>query len=69
MAKRAIFKIEKMKIITFFKEVGLEMKKVNWPTKKETLKNTATVIFISLMAAIFLGGFDILVRELIKKIM
>lgn len=57
------------KIITFFKEVGMEMKKVNWPTKKETLKNTATVILISLIAALFLGGFDMLVREIIKKIM
>ena len=68
MAKRAIFKIEKMKIITFFKEVGLEMKKVNWPTKKETLKNTATVILISLTAALFLGGFDYIIRKIIEKI-
>ncbi len=58
-----------MKIISFFKEVGQEMKKVNWPTKKETLKNTATVIFISLVAAIFLGGFDYIIRKIIEKIL
>lgn len=46
------------KIATFFKDVGLEMKKVNWPTKKDTLMNTTTVILISVVAAIFLGGFD-----------
>ena len=46
------------KISTFFKEVGLEMKKVNWPTKKDTLINTVTVILISIIAAIFLGGLD-----------
>ena len=46
------------KITTFFKEVGLEMKKVNWPTKKDTLINTLTVISISLVAALFLGGLD-----------
>ena len=46
------------KIKTFFKEVGLEMKKVNWPTKKDTLINTLTVISISIVAALFLGGLD-----------
>jgi preprotein translocase subunit SecE len=46
------------KIATFFKDVGLEMKKVNWPTKKDTLINTVTVIAISVVAAIFLGGLD-----------
>lgn len=56
------------KITTFFKEVGLEMKKVNWPTKKDTLINTLTVILISVVSALFLGGLDILIRELIKRI-
>jgi preprotein translocase subunit SecE len=46
------------KITTFFKEVGLEMKKVNWPTRKDTLMNTITIILISVVAALFLGGLD-----------
>jgi len=57
------------KIASFFKDVGLEMKKVNWPTKKDTLINTLTVIAISVVAAIFLGGFDIIIREIIKRIL
>jgi preprotein translocase subunit SecE len=56
------------KIATFFKDVGLEMKKVNWPTKKDTLINTLTVIAISVVAAIFLGGLDIIIRGIIKRI-
>jgi preprotein translocase subunit SecE len=56
------------KIVTFFKDVGLEMKKVNWPTKKDTLMNTLTVIAISVVAAIFLGGLDIIIRGIIKRI-
>lgn len=72
MAKTAIFKIEKMnplnKITSFFKEIGLEMKKVTWPTKKDTLMNTVTVILISVAFAIFLGGLDIIIRDLIQKI-
>ena len=55
------------KAITFLKEVRLEMKKVNWPTKEETIKYTLIVIGISVVVAIFLGGFDILFTTLLEK--
>lgn len=51
-----------LKILTklggFLKEVKIEMQKVNWPTRKETLKHTAVVIGISSVVAIFLGSLD-----------
>ena len=56
------------KIITFLKEVKLEMKKVNWPSKKEILKNTLIVIGVSLALALFLGGFDFLFTTLLNKL-
>ncbi len=46
------------KIITFIKEARTELKKVNWPTKQETIKYTLIVIGVSLAVAIFLGGLD-----------
>jgi len=46
------------KIITFIKEARTELKKVNWPTKQETIKYTLIVIGVSLVVAIFLGGLD-----------
>ncbi|MCD6177764.1 preprotein translocase subunit SecE [bacterium] len=46
------------KIVSFLKEVYLEIKKVNWPTRKETLKYTMMVIGISAAVAAFLGGLD-----------
>jgi preprotein translocase subunit SecE len=55
------------KVITFLKEVRLEMKKVNWPTKEETIKYTLIVIGISVVVAIFLGGFDVLFTTLLEK--
>jgi len=55
------------KVITFLKEVRLEMKKVNWPTKEETIKYTLIVIGISVVVAIFLGGFDILFTTLLEN--
>jgi preprotein translocase SecE subunit len=39
------------------------MKKVSWPTKKDTLINTLTVISISVVAALFLGGFDLVLTH------
>ncbi len=46
------------KIITYFKESAAELKKVTWPTKKETYNYTILVIGISLGVAIFLGLLD-----------
>jgi len=55
------------KIITFFKEVKTEIKKVNWPTKKETLRYTLIVILVSIVTAIFLGGLDFALTTLLNK--
>jgi len=54
------------KIISFLKEVNLEIKKVNWPTREETFKYTLIVIGVSLVTAIFLGGFDFIFTTLLN---
>ncbi len=48
------------KIITYIKASIEEMKKVTWPTKKETYNYTLLVIFISIGVALFLGLLDII---------
>jgi preprotein translocase subunit SecE len=55
------------KIITFLKEVRLEIKKVNWPTRKETMKYTLIVVGVSVGVAIFLGGLDFIFTTLLNK--
>lgn len=55
------------KIVTFLKEVKLEMKKVNWPTRDETIKYTLLVIGISIAVAVFLGGIDFSFTALLNK--
>ena len=52
------------KIMTFLKEVKLEMKKVTWPNKKETINYTVIVVVLSFLTIIFLGGFDFLLAQL-----
>ena len=55
------------KITTFLKEVKVEMKKVNWPDKKTTLRYTLIVLGVSLVVAIYLGGLDVLFTTLLNK--
>ena len=55
------------KIIAFLKEVKLEIKKVNWPTRQQTTKYTLIVLGISVAIAIFLGSLDFLFTTLLEK--
>jgi preprotein translocase subunit SecE len=44
--------------VKFIKEVTVELKKVTWPTREETIKLTGMVILISIGVALFIGGLD-----------
>ena len=46
-------------IKTFFREVRIELKKVTWPSRKETIAATAMVIILSVLVAFFLGFLDV----------
>jgi len=56
------------KITTFLKEVRLEMKKVNWPSRRETIQYTLIVIGVSVVVAIYLGGLDFIFSFLLNKL-
>ena len=45
-------------VINFIKEAKEELRKVNWPTRQQTINYTLIVIGASLAVAIFLGGLD-----------
>ena len=55
------------KIDNFFKEVKLEIKKVNWPTAKETTRYTLIIIGVSIVTAAFLGGIDFLFTRVLDR--
>lgn len=46
------------KFINYIKTSITELKKVSWPTKKETYHYTLIVIGLSLLVAVFLGSLD-----------
>jgi preprotein translocase subunit SecE len=51
-------KLSLQTLFDYFKEVKSEVKKVNWPTRKETIKRTLIVIAITVIVAAFLGLLD-----------
>jgi len=55
----------------FFREVKTELKKVTWPSKKDTLSGTVVVLVAVFIIAIFLGivdsGLSNLIKQLLKK--
>lgn len=55
------------KIAAFLKEVRLEMKKVNWPSREETIRYTLIVIGVSFFVAIYLGGLDYIFSLFLNK--
>ena len=42
----------------WFREMKSELKKVVWPSGKETMKNTGTVLLCSLIVVAFIWIFD-----------
>ncbi len=46
------------KIVQFFRDVRAEMGKVVWPTRKDIIRYTVTVIVFSIVMAAILGGAD-----------
>ncbi|MBS1007335.1 preprotein translocase subunit SecE [Leuconostoc suionicum] len=50
-------------MINYFKNVAQEMKNVTWLTGEQTSKETITVIVVSIIFALFLGGVDWLLQQ------
>lgn len=54
------------RIVTFLKEARVELKRVTWPTRRDTIRYTAAVIAMSLAVAAFLGGLDTLFQFILN---
>jgi preprotein translocase subunit SecE len=52
--------------INFVRDVRSELRKVAWPTQRETLNLTAVVIALSVAVGLFLGGTDFVFQELFR---
>lgn len=55
------------KIKDFFSDVFAEMKRITWPSKKDNINYTITVIVFVLISATFLGLTDKVIQEIFKQ--
>lgn len=51
-------KATQRKIIKFINEIRLELKKVIWPTRKQLINNTSTVLLVCLFVGIIIWILD-----------
>jgi preprotein translocase subunit SecE len=47
----------------FARDIVDEMKKVSWPSRKETIRLTTVVIVISLIIGLYVGIIDVLLAK------
>jgi preprotein translocase subunit SecE len=57
------------KSLQFLREVKIELKKVTWPTRKQTIGSTVVVIIIVIIISFFLGIVDIGLSSLIGVVL
>jgi preprotein translocase subunit SecE len=53
----------------FLREVKVELKKVTWPTRKQTTGTTIVVIIFVIILAVFLGIFDYSLSRLVQVVL
>lgn len=58
-----------MNLLNYFKETQAELKEVSWPTKRQTIIFTILVIVISVFVAVFLGGIDFVLKQMLSFIL
>ena len=53
----------------WFRDMKSELKKVQWPTWKQTINNTLIVIACVIVVGIFIGLFDLVAQEGIRLLL
>lgn len=53
----------------FVREVKIELKRVSWPSRKETVASTSVVIILVLLVAIFFSLVDMVLSKLVSQVM
>ena len=57
------------KTAQFLREVKVELKKVTWPSRKQTIGSTAVVIALVMIISLFLGVVDFGISNLIRIVL
>lgn len=57
------------KVKSFLESVKIELGKVTWPTRKETIATTGVVVVIIFLISIYLGACDLVLAKLMRLIL
>lgn len=52
--------------VAFLKETRDELKKVTWPKQPDVVRLTATVILVSLIVGLYVGGLDFVFTKVME---
>ncbi|MCG6973402.1 MAG: preprotein translocase subunit SecE [Desulfobacterales bacterium] len=55
--------------LQFLREVKIELKKVVWPTRKQTIGSTVVVLILTIIVALFLGLIDMGLSGIIRMVL
>ena len=55
--------------VQFLREVKVELKKVTWPSRKQTIGSTVVVLVLVLLISLFLGVVDMGLSQLIRVVL
>lgn len=55
-------------LVQFLQEVRIELKKVNWPRRKEVVGSTVVVIVSVFIVSFFLGAIDVILQRLLTLV-
>ena len=57
------------KMLSFFREAKVELKKITWPTRKQVIASTVVVLVVVFIAAVFFGLVDYALSTFFKFIL
>lgn len=61
--------VKKNSLVSFFREVKAEVKRITWPSKDETKKALIAVIIFTLIYIVLVGGLDFIFKSLFEMIL
>lgn len=56
-------------MLNFLREVKVETKRVNWPTREKTIKDTFIVLGFAIVVAVFLSMLDYVFQLILDAIL
>jgi len=60
-------KAQELKV--FFEEAQVELKKITWPTRKETIATCSAVMILVVVMSLFLGLIDLGLSKIVETVL